>query len=592
MTGLALIVVLGAAAQYIASRLRIPSILLLVLAGFAFGTGGPVAWAAGEAKDGLWASLVIDPDALFGTLLFPIVSLSVAILLFEGGLGLRAPELKQQGAVVFRLITVGALVTWVLTTLAARLALGMTWPIATLLGALLTVTGPTVVQPLLRNIRPAGASGPILKWEGILIDPIGAVLAVLVLEGILGATTGDTVGAILKTILVGGGLGAVFGVALAILLERFWLPDHLHNPVTLALVFAGFVIANTVQHEAGLLTVTLMGVYLANQKRASVRHILEFKENVRDLLISTLFILLTARLDPTMFGVLPWGVIIFLAFLLVVVRPASVWASTVGSSTTRADRAFMAWMAPRGIVAAAVASIFAERLGERAAGFPEAVFAVILVTVLVYGLTGGPLARRLKLAEADPQGFLLLGAQAWAREFALALKQQGLRVLLVDMNPANAREARMAGLEVFHGRLMTEEADEDIDLAGLGRFLALTPNDEVNALAALHYVHDFGRREIYQVVPQKGGELEAHMRGRHLFGADAGYWTLASRVAQGGAFKATPLSEQFDFAAWQAKHGEDALPLVVFDANGKATLATANHPLDPKPGDTLLALVS
>ena len=575
MTELALIVVMGAAAQWAASRLRLPSILFLLAAGLLVG------------KDALgW----VDPDSLFGDLLFPIVSLSVAVLLFEGGLGLRVKDLGEHLHVVTKLVSLGAAVTWVLTALLAYGLLGFEWRLAILLGALLTVTGPTVVQPLLRNIRPTGPSGPLLKWEGILIDPIGAGLAVLVLEGIGGATAGHTVWAIAKTVVVGGGIGVLSGWVLARLLERFVLPDHLHNPVALAMIFGGYVLADAAQHEAGLLTVTVMGVYLANQKRASVRHILEFKENVRDLLIASLFIILTARLDLKSFATLPWGTVGFLLALLLIVRPACVWIATAGSSMTRADRHFMAWMAPRGIVAAAVASIFADRLGPQAAGFAEATFAVILATVLFYGLTAGPFARRLGLSEKNPQGFLFLGAHEWARALAQVLQEHRLRVLLVDLNAENVRLARMAGLPVHRGRLPSEETDEHLDLAGIGRFFALTPNDEVNALAALHYAHDFGRREVYQLVLRGTSELERHMRGRYLFGEGCGYWTLASRVAAGATFRATKLSEQFDFAAWKTEHGEDAIPLVVIDS-GVAVVGTPAQPLDPKPGQLLIGLV-
>lgn len=585
LIGLAAIVVLGAAAQWIAWRLRLPSILLLLLTGI----------LAGPEVAGL-----LDADLLFGDALFPIVSLSVGILLFEGGLTLRLPELGDQRLVVFKLVTMGAAVTCLLTTLAAHLLLGFTWSYALLLGAILVVTGPTVILPLLRQIRPTGAVGPVLKWEGILIDPVGAVLAVLVLEGILAGSGGEAfsraIWGILRTIGVGGLIGVVAGWGLSRLLERFLIPDHLHNAVALAAAIGAFTLSNHFQHESGLLAVTLMGVYLANQKRTPIHHIVEFKENIRVLILSSLFIILASRLRVDQFAGLGWGAAAFLAVLVVVVRPAAVLACTRGSTLTRKERAFLSSMAPRGIVAAAVSTLFALRLEAHsyvgADLIPSMTFAVIIVTVLVYGLGARPLAIRLGLAVRQPQGMLLLGAQQGSRALAQAVNELGIRTLLVDTNAQNAAKARMAGLDVHHGSLLGEDANERLDLSGLGRLLALTPNDEVNSLATIHYAHLFGRREIYQLAAadgqeKPGQEISAHLRGRKL----AGYRELDDRVARGETFRATKLTEQFSLEDWRREHGEDALPLLTIDSDGVVTLPTANTPLEPGPGQTLVALV-
>jgi len=578
VTGLAAIVVLGAAAQWLAWRTRLTSILLLL----------PVGFLVGPEVAG-----IVDPDALFGDLLFPLVSLCVALLLFEGGLSLNLHELKEHGPVVRRLVTIGALVTWALATVAAMLLLGFDLRAALLLGALLTVTGPTVVLPLLRQIRPTGGVGPILKWEGILIDPIGAVLAVLVLEGITGASAGDTVMSIVQTIVIGGGIGVFLAWGLSVVLERYWLPDYLHVPFALAATFGGFAAANAVQHEAGLLTVTLMGVYLANQKRTSVRHILEFKETVRDLLIPALFIILSARLRLADLALLDWGAVAFLLVLVLVARPLSVLASVAGSTTKRAERLFMMAMAPRGIVAASVASIFALRLEEHgydgARALVPATFVAIVGTVVVYGLAGAPIARRLGLAVANPQGVLIVGAQEWARELAICLKDQGLGILMVDTNGENIKAARMAGIPAVRGNILREETEDKLDLAGLGRLFALTQNDEVNALCALHHLHLFGRKAVYQLAPAAGDEVSPHLRGRYL--------PMTCRQARNGFRsgarpKATLLTEQFTMEQWVETHGEDAVPLLRISKDGKVTVATSEAEFEAGPGDTLVGLVS
>jgi len=586
LLGLSAVVMLGVGAQWLGWKLRLPSILLLLLFGF----------LAGPEVAG-W----IDPDALFGDLLLPVVSLSVALLLFEGGLTLRWGEIEQQSRVVLRLVTIGALVSWLLATVAAHFIADITWKPAVLLGAILVVTGPTVVGPLLRQIRPTGAVGPILKWEGILIDPVGAVLAVLVLEGILAGTAGGAaIGAfqgIFVTLLAGGGIGLAAGWLLTLMLRRYWVPDHLHSPVALALAIAAFVAGNAAHHEAGLLSVTLMGVYLGNQRRVEIGHIIEFKETVQVLLIATLFILMTARIRLADLQQLGFGAIGLVLVLLFVVRPASVLACTFGSSLKRNEKIFLSFMAPRGIVAAAIASVFALRLEQTGIEGADAIvphaFLVIVCTVTIYGLGGAPLARRLGLASAKPQGVLMLGAHEWARDLAMTLHNLGIRVLLVDTNVNNIRTARMAGLPVLHGSLMSEATDERIDLQGIGRLFALTQNDEVNTLSGLHYRHLFGRAEIYQLGPRKESRSSAPeaQRGRALFGEDCGFTALSRRANGGARTRATLLTEQFDFDAWRERNGEAALPLITVDTEKRITVATAKTPLEPKPGVTLVALV-
>jgi len=586
LVGLAAVVMLGVGAQWLAWRLRLPSILLLMLFGF----------LAGPEVAG-W----IDPDALFGDLLLPIVSLSVALLLFEGGLTLRWNEIEQQSRVVLRLVTVGALVSWLMASGAAHFMAGITWQASILLGAILVVTGPTVVGPLLRQIRPTGDVGPILKWEGILIDPVGAVLAVLVLQGFLEGTAGGAVWSafqgIFVTVIAGGGIGLAAGWLLTQMLHRYWLPDYLNSPVALAMAVAAFVAGNATHHEAGLLSVTLMGVYLGNQRRVEIGHIVEFKETVQVLLIAALFILMSARIRITDLEQLHWGALGFLLTLLFVVRPASVLLCTWGSSLQPKEKLFLSFMAPRGIVAAAIASVFAlrlEQLGvEGARSIVPHAFMVIVCTVAFYGLGGAPLAYRLGLASPQPQGVLLLGAHEWARDIAATLQKLDIRVLLVDTNIHNVRATRMAWMPVMHGSLISEDCDERIDLQGLGRLFAVTQNDEVNTLAGLHYRHLFGRAEIYQLGPSKESKSSAPEmhRGRTLFCEGCGFSALSRRANGGARAKATLLTEQFDFDAWREQHGETALPLLTVDEDKRVTVATAEAQLDPKPGVTLVALV-
>jgi NhaP-type Na+/H+ or K+/H+ antiporter len=391
LIALAGILVLGVAILWLAWRIRLPAVLLLLAGGF---LAGPVAG-------------IVDPEWLLGDLLLPIVSLSVGLILFEGGLNLRVRDLRETWRSLLGLLTVGVVVTWAGATLAAWWLLGVPISVALVLGSILVVTGPTVIGPLLREIRPSGRVGAVAKWEGIVIDPAGATLAVLVFE-VIGATRESAAGSatmnaligLVTTALVGLVVGLIASGLLVLALKRFWIPDYLQNSVTLMFVVAAFAVANTLHHEAGLLAVTILGIALANQRQVPVQGIVEFKESLTILLISTLFILLSSRISLNSLTAVGWRGIAFALVLVLIVRPCSVWLSTIGSGLSVAERCFLAWFAPRGIVAAAVSSVFALRLGQSGTVLAPATLIVIFVTVTIYGLTAGPLARWLGLARA------------------------------------------------------------------------------------------------------------------------------------------------------------------------------------------------
>ena len=589
MRELVLIIVLGGSAQWLAWRLRLPSILLLLLFGF---LAGPV-------------THMLHPDALLEPLLLPLVSLSVAVILFDGGLTLNLLELRRSGRVVRNLVSVGALGTWLVGSAAAYLLIGLELRLAVLLGAILVVTGPTVIMPLLRHVRPTGAAGAILKWEGIVIDPLGALLTVLVFNvlfsGHLSQAPAYVAVAVLKTVVIGGGLGLLAAGLLTITMARYWVPEFLHNAVALVLVCAAFAISNRVQAEAGLLAVTVMGIAMANQRLANTKHIREFKENLTVFLISALFIVLAARVNlDDLRGIGLTGVW-FVAVLVLVARPLSVAISTIGSGLSWRERLFLAWVAPRGIVAAAVASVFAIHLQQTAGCeggrlLVPLTFITIVGTVLVYGSTAGFVAHRLGVADRNPQGVLIVGAHPPARAIAAALQARKLRTLLVDTNYTEVAAARMAGLPAYHGSILGEQVLEEIDLGGIGRLLALTPNDEVNVLAVQRFAPIFGRAAVYQVPPQEDAPRRAAMdkrlHGRWLFSPRATGGHLLMRLQAGDVVKATGLTDSFDYKAFRMTYGPDALPLFVLTETGLLNVVTAQQPPRPRPGQTLISLVS
>ena len=586
---LASIVVLGIAAHWLAWRLRFPSILFFLVFGF---IAGPV-------------TNFVHPDQLMGNLLFPIVSISVALILFEGGLTLRLGELKDVGRVVITLIILGAVITWIIASAAAHYILDLDIRIAILLGAILIVTGPTVIGPLLSHIRPLKRVGRILKWEGILIDPVGAILAVLVYEAIVAGEFSEAgivvFFGILKTLLIGGVIGFGMAQILIQLLKKFLIPDFLQESFALVMVIAAFVISNIFQPESGLLTVTLMGLFMDNQKLVSIKHIIEFKENLRVIIISSIFILLAARLQLSDFNSFNTSTALFLAILIFIARPLSVFLSTIGSKINWRERALISWMAPRGIVAAAVSSVFAFKLAESGIEGAESIvpitFLVIVVTVTVYGLTAYPFAKILKVVQSKPQGILFVGAHSWARSIAKIIHDKKINVIMVDTNRENIKAARLDGLPAYLGSILSEHIADELDLDGIGRLMALTPNDEANSLAALHMSDSFERGELYQLSPlseKSGKELEfspKHLRARFLFGEGINYFHLSSLFDNGWILKSTRLSENFNFEAMKNHYGENLITFFLIDTNNRLIISTIENPVKPKSGDLLIALV-
>ncbi len=593
---LTLVVALGIAAQWVAWRIGLPSILILLLTGFA---AGP------------WFG-IIDPDAIAGDMLMPVVSLSVALILFEGGLNLKFAELKETGSAVWGLVSLGAAVAFGLTTVLAHALLGWDWALATLFGAILVVTGPTVVMPMLRHIQPSRQVANVLKWEGIVIDPIGALLALLVFE--VGHALPDAGGAMhpvmvfVTGVLKTAGIGVLFGTIGAVLIfvpfRKFWIPDYLQNPFVIMVVLSAFTASNALQHESGLFTVTLMGIILANQKRAKIKHIIEFKENLRVLLIGALFIVLAARLDRSQFTDLPWSAALgLLALLIFVIRPVSVLSSTLRTSLTWKERIFVGFMAPRGIVAASVASIFAIALNSGGAASAEALqlvpmtFIVIVGTVAFYGLTASPLAKLLGISNSKPQGILIVGAHQLARDIAKSLMVEKIHVIVADTNRQNIAAARLAGISTHYGSILSGDIDDDLDMAGIGRILAFTPNDEVNSLAALHFREHFGSSEVYQVALQeqtpakKDDKVADDLQGRTLFSSELTFPALVSRFSQGFVIKKNVFTEEFSFDDFMIQYGEDTIPMFLLEPSGRLRVFAADSDIEPKTGDKLISLV-
>ncbi|MDN7124657.1 sodium:proton antiporter [Pseudidiomarina sp. 1APP75-32.1] len=589
MSALALIGVLSILCQWSAWRLKIPAILPLLLVGMLVGPG--LGW--------------LHPNTLFGDLLFPVVSLSVAIILFEGSLTLKLNEIRGHGRMVTHLVSIGVLVTWIVASVVAYLLIDFGWELAALFGALVVVTGPTVIMPMLRSVRPKSNVANILRWEGIIIDPIGALLAVLVYEFIIasqGAGMMQAVQAFTITIGVGFALGFAAGKLLGTALRKEWFPHYLKNVATLAIVLGVFAASNALQHESGLLTVTVMGMVMANTRNLNLDDILEFKETLSVLLISGLFIILAARLDMAAFSELGMPAVVLLAVIIFVVRPLSVWLSAIGTKLNFKEKILLSWIAPRGIVAAAVSALFALKLQQD--GWAEAellvplVFLVILSTVVLQSLTAKPLAHALKLREPPAHGFLIFGANITARRIAKALKEQELPVLLADTNWENIKQARMENLPVYFGNPTSDHAENNMDLTGIGRVLILSPYKQLNPVVALHFMDWFSRSKIYGLptneheAPARNQLSESYRERLKLFGKGVTFSKLASLTFQGAQMKTTNLTENFNFTDYQKRYGNRAIPMFAMDERKSFHVFTTDHTFEPKPGWQIIALVT
>ncbi|TWT73947.1 cation:proton antiporter [Allorhodopirellula solitaria] len=597
---LALVPALGVTAQWLAWRTGAPSILVLLLFGILLG------WFV--QPDAFLADLTDGNQAAGPNLLFPLVALSVGVVMFEGGLTLKLGELGESGSSSLRLVTIGALLSFIGNSVAAHLLLDWGWQLSALLGAILVVTGPTVIGPLLRQVRPSRRVASTLKWEGIVIDPIGAVLAVLVYEEVLLQHSSPEWTSVIRsltwTLSVGLILGCVGGAVLTQALRRFWVPDHLQGVAALTLALLLFAISNELAHESGLITVTVLGIWLTNQKHFDIEHIVELKENLRTLLIGCLFIVLGSRVNLADIGAVGLPGLALLAALVLIVRPVSVYLSLLGSPLNYRERTFIAGLAPRGIVAAAVSSVFALGMESHSDldipgsdQLATVTFLVIIGTVSIYGIAAGPLARFLKLAEEVSSGILIVGADPWVREFAEELSQAKVPLLLVDTNYNKVTQARMAGIRAECANILNEHVRDDLDLTGISRFMAVTPNDEVNSLALRECRTRFDSSQQYQLTYKSKTmpgrrELTKSLLGRELFGEGVTYSRLRDMHDAGAMMKSTKLSAEFTYEDFTAKYGEQAIVMCSIDHEGVLKINTIDDPLVPVPGQTIVAFVT
>ncbi|OEY72543.1 cation:proton antiporter [Salegentibacter salarius] len=507
MLELASLIILGILAQWLAWKIKTPAILPLILIGLLV---GPISTLISE--DGTkWVEPIWNgSEGLFpGESLFYFVSLAISVILFEGGLTLRKGEVGNIGPVILKLISVGTIVTFLGAGLAAHFIFDLTWQISFLFSALIIVTGPTVITPILRNIPLKTHVSSILKWEGILIDPIGALISVLMFEFIRVEGGQDFTQTALiefgKILLFGFTFGFTFAHLLAFLIKKQIIPHYLLNVFTLATVLGVFVMADMFAHESGLLAVVIMGMVMGNKDLPNIKELLYFKESLSVLLISILFILLAANIEvEELLLVFNWNSLILFGIVALLVRPIGVILSSLGSGLKVNEVAFISWVGPRGIVAAGIASLFGLRLAregiEGAEYITPLVFMIVLCSVLLNAATARVFARLVGVFIKDSQGILIIGASSISRLIGKYLHDNKRHVVLLDNNSDNVKKARKLGIDAIEGSVYADDLMNNIELNDIGYLMAMTGNSDINKTAISKFKKQFGENGSFRVI--------------------------------------------------------------------------------------------
>lgn len=584
-----LIGALGVGSQWIGWRFRIPAIVVMSIVGL---LAGPIFG-------------IINPADDFGELFKPIISIAVAIILFEGSLNLDFREVRGLGKPVMRIVTVGALLAWLLGSLAAHYVAGLSLAVAFVIGGLFIVTGPTVILPLLRQAKLKPRPAAILKWEGIVVDPFGALLSVFAFEIIVFIMEDDvTAGALLfffMASILAGIIGYLLAKGLGFMFERGHVPEFLKSPVMFATVILCFTLADEIAHETGLLAVTAMGMTLANMHISSIGDMRNFKENISVLLVSTIFVMLTASLSvDTLLQILDLNIIAYVLLMLFVVRPLSIWLSTIGTDLSVGERILVGWIAPRGIVALTVAGYFASVLAD--AGFEDAsiltslTFALVFATVCAHGFSIGWLAKKFNLANEEQPGVLIVGGSSFSTGLANALRELNVPTMVTDSSWQRLETARKEGVPFMREEILSEQTDYHLDMTPYEYMVAASELDSYNALVCNTFIPEIGRNNLYQLTlhNRRGDDLEAMghtIGGRLLFNEQATWERLNEKVESGYVFRKTNITEQYTFNQYVKELHPETLLMFVLKRSKKIAFFTHKNKPKVETGDVVVSLM-
>lgn len=583
MIELAGILILGILAQWLAWRIKVPAILPLIIIGLLV---GPVATYLTPDHTKL-----INTDHIFqGHLLFDFVSLAVGIILFEGGLTLKYREVKKLGSAILKIILIGSLITLAGATWAVHHFMDIEWKIALLFGSLVIVTGPTVIRPILNNVRPNQNISTVLKWEGVLIDPLGAFIAILIYEFIISDHGNITVHALLNfslTVLSGGSTGLGMALLISFLLKRNLIPAYLRNVIILGLVITAFAISDLLHAESGLLAVTLLGMVLSNDNTTEIKSIIHFKEDITVILISILFIMLSSRINVEDLQHLGWNSIIVFCFIVFILRPVSIFISTINSKLTLKEKLFISWISPRGIVSAGVASIFTLRLTdptthigdlsvaeiEHAKILLPLTFLIIVGTVVIQGSTAKAVAKKLNVLKDHPKGIVFISANEISRFLAEFLHKNKIPVLLTDTSDSNLRATKLLNLPYYEGSLLIDKEFEEADLSEYGQVMCMTSSTEVNILACKILTSEFDKENTFRLTSTKELELGdsfAHAKNI-LFDGSVDFIELTQIIRTEPEIHRLAFPTFETMKAYLKAHKKDIIPLFIVDQKDNYT---------------------
>jgi len=583
-----LIFLLGIGSQWVAWRYRVPAIVVMSITGLIV---GPFLG-------------IINPEQDFGNLYEPIISVAVAIILFEGSLSLKFKELRGLGKPIFRIATIGAFIAWILGSLTAHYMAGLSWAVAFTIGGLFIVTGPTVIMPLLRQSKLRPRPAKILKWEGIVVDPIGVLLAVFAFQVIQYIASPDIHGTTILMFLFVSVLAAILGFVLGRLIgwmfESGHVPEFLKSPVVFTVVIFCFTIVDVFVKGTGLLSVTAMGMTLANMGISSVVDMRHFKENVSMLLISAIFIMLSASLKvETLLEIFNPNIIGYVILMMIVVRPLSIFVSTINTGLTLAEKSLVGWIAPRGIVALTVSSYFASILLD--SGFKDAeilttlTFALVLFTVVAHGFSLGPLAKRLNLSLEGKPGTLIVGANPFTVELSQSLIKANLPVIIVDSSWKRLRGARLAGVPFHHGEMLAEQTDYNLNTIPYDYMLAITKHYSYNSLICTTFMPEYGRTNVFKVSPLEqlaleSAEIRDQVGGRTLFDQKISLDNLNEKVAKGYVIRQTLITEEYSYEKYLANKEEETVFLYLIKPSGELKYFSEEMRTIPGLGDKIVSL--
>ncbi|MES5265007.1 cation:proton antiporter [Priestia megaterium] len=585
-----LVVGLGVLSQWLAWRFKLPAIVVMSIIGL---LTGPILG-------------LIDPKAQFAQLFDPFVSIAVAVILFEGSLNLDMREVRGIEKPVFRIVTLGAMLAWILGSLAAHYIADLSWAVAIVIGGLFIVTGPTVILPLLRQAKLKPKPAAILKWEGIIVDPFGALLAVFSFEIVqflvLREVSGKTILFFFAASIIAVLIGWLLGRGIGWMFQKGHIPEYLKSPVVFIVVIACFTIADEIKHETGLLAVTAMGITLANMHISSISDMRHFKENISVLLTSTIFIMLTAGLTmKTITEIFHWNIILFVLLMLFIVRPVSIFLSTVGTDLSIKEKILIGWIAPRGIVALTVSSYFAKVLIDE--GFKDAsilttlTFALVFATVCAHGFSLSWLAKKLDLSIGEEPGILLVGSNDFTVAFASKLKQLGYPVLVADSSWKRLRVARRAEVDVYHGEVLAEQTEYHLDLTPYEYVIAATELDAYNALVCTAFLQDMGRNNVFQLSIRNQedsredvDEIMHTVRGRMLFKKGITWEFLHHKMEHGYTIYNTKITDEYTYETYLEEKSDDSLLLAVSKQGKALNFFAHDQEINVNAGDTVLSL--